>query len=85
MFAVHEHVSLYTAIKLDLLHDRGATECRYVTRQGDVSLTSDDVSTASLVLERQPVHGRMTWNGTGIKGDRQRQIYRAVWYSKVGK
>jgi hypothetical protein len=56
-----------------------------VTRQGDVSLTSDDVSIASLVLERQPVHGRRTWNETGIKGDRQRQIYRAVWCLEVGK
>jgi hypothetical protein len=56
-----------------------------VTQQGDVSLTSDDVSIASLGLERQPVHGRRTWNGTGIKGDRQRQIYRAVWYLEVGK
>ena len=56
-----------------------------MTRQGDVSLASDDVSIASLVLERQPVHGMRTCNGTGVKGDRQRQIYRAVWYLEVGK
>jgi hypothetical protein len=56
-----------------------------VTLQGDVSLTSDDVSVASLVLKRQPVRGRRTWNGADVKADRQRQLYGVVWYIELGK